>query len=180
MIRIAGGVRRAFEFPGNLAAARAYFGDFERVAGLLPHIQLVRAHGPGQYRVLYRTTEMGLYDVRIYCDLQARLEDHPPALRVTPITAGPPVKPRVTLTSLTALGRYQSLSTFHAAGAHTRVEYRLDLHATLPKPLGLSLISDRHLEQIAHHIVAGRIHEIADGFIRRALNDYRKQSHRRR
>lgn len=179
MIEIAGGVQRAFTFPADLAATRAYFSDFRRVAGLLPHIRLVRAHGADEFRVLYRTLELGLYDVRIYCDLRAQFDPRHSVLRVTAASGYPPVKARVTLTSLTAHGRYQSTSTFLAAGGETQVIYRLTLNARLPKPLGLQLISDRALERIAHSIVMRRIHEIADGFVERSLADFEKKRRRR-
>jgi hypothetical protein len=180
MIEIAGAVQRAFTFPADLSTTCAYFGDFRRVISLLPHIRLVRAHSADHYRVLYHTVELGLYDVRIYCDLHARLDPRRSVLRVTPAESHSPVKARVTLTSLTASGRYQSTSEFQAAGRETQVNYRLTLNARLPKPLGLQLISDRAIERIAHSIVMWRIHEIADGFIERSIVDFEKRPRRRR
>lgn len=179
MIAIRGAVHRSFTFPADLPAAHAYFGDFRRILNLLPHIRLVKTHGPGQFRVLYRTVEVGVYDVRIYCDLHARLDRARSVLRVAPLTGIPPVKPRVTLTSLTAQGVYQSTSSFLDGGSSTQVEYHLELNAHLPKPIGLNLISDRVLERIAHSIVMWRIHEIADGFVERSIDDFRKTRRRR-
>ncbi|MBP7691648.1 MAG: hypothetical protein KA764_07010 [Anaerolineales bacterium] len=179
MLDIAGAVQRSFTFPAPRPAARAYFEDFRHVLSLLPHIRLVRAHGAGQFRVLYHTVELGIYEIRLYCDLQARFDPQRHSLIVTPLRGIPPVKPRVTLTSLTAQGEYRSTSVFHSAGDATQVDYHLRLNARLPKPLGLNLLADQTVERMAHRIVMGRIHEIADGFIERSLADYRKQ-HRRR
>ncbi len=179
MIAIQGAVHRSFTFPADLPAAHAYFSDFRRLLNLLPHIRLVKTHGPDQFRVLYHTVEIGVYDVRLYCDLQARLDRARSVLRVGPLSGIAPVKPRVTLTSLTAQGVYQSTSSFLDGGASTQVEYHLELHARLPKPIGLNLMSDRALERIAHSIVMWRIHEIADGFIERSIDDFKKTRRRR-
>lgn len=172
MIAIAGHVQRSFTFPARLAATQAYFGDFRRIVGLLPHIQLVKPLGPNQFRVRYRTLELGVYDVQLFCDLEVRLDPTRAELRVTALPALPPIQPRATLRSLTAPARYQSVSALNAAGAVTQVDYRLELAGHLPKPLGLNLIPDKALEGIAHSIVAHRIHEIADGFIANAIADY--------
>lgn len=180
MISLQGAVHRSFTFPAALPAACAYFGDFRRVLTHLPHIRLVKTHAPDQFRVLYRTVELGLYDVRIYCDLAVDFDRERGILRVTPADGPAPVKPRVTLTSLTAQGAYQSTSTFQAAGDATQVDYRLELRARLPKPFGLNLISNRTVERITHSIVMWRIEEIADGFIDRSIADYRQRPRRRK
>ena len=179
MIEIHGAVQRSFTFPAGLPEARAYFADFRHIVSLLPHIRLIRAHSADCFRVLYHTLELGVYDVRLYCDLQARFDAPKATLRVWPCTAAAPVKPRATLTSLTAQGEYRSTSTVRSAGAVTQVDYRLQLRAVLPKPVGLHLLSDRAVERAAHSIVMWRIREIADGFIARTLADY-KTKHRRR
>jgi hypothetical protein len=180
MIRIAGSVRRSFLFPADLPAACAYFGDFNRIAGYLPHIGLVKAYAPTHFRMLYHTTELGVYRVRIYCDLEARFDEKKHILYVAPLNGRPPVKSRVTINSLTAQGMYMSESAFRAAGGHTRVDYHLVLKARLPKPLGLKLIPDGILERIAHNITMWRIHEIADGFVERSINEFERGKRRGR
>lgn len=180
MISLQGAVHRSFTFPAPLPAACAYFGDFRGVITHLPHIRLVRAYAPDRFRVLYRAVELGVYDVRIYCDLAVAFDQARNVLRVTTADGLTPVKPRATLTSLTAQGAYQSTSRFQAAGDATQVDYRLELRARLPKPFGLGLISDRTVERIAHSIVMRRIEEIADGFIDRSIAAYRQRTRRRR
>ncbi len=137
MIRIAGSVHRSFLFPADLPTACAYFGDFNHIARYLPHIGLVKAYAPNHFRMLYHTTELGVYRVRIYCDLEARFDEKKHVLRVAPLDGHPPVKSRVTINSLTSQGTYTSESVFRAGGGRTRVDYHLVLKARLPKPLGL-------------------------------------------
>lgn len=174
MIQLAGSAHRSFRFPADVATTRAYFGNFERLLRWLPHITLVKRYGPGQFRAVYHTTELGLYRVRIYCDFEAALDARRSLLRVRPSAARAPIKARATLNSLTAPGVYASTSHFLADGAQTRVDYRLRLRATLPTPLGLSLIPAQVLEQIAHNITQWRIREIADGFVERSLHDFER------
>ncbi len=180
MIHIRGNVHRALTFPAELATTRAYFGNFRHVITLLPHIRLVKAYGANRFRVMYHTVELGVYAVRIYCDLRAGFVDGRPLLRVSPIEDFSPILPRVTMTSLTAQGRYQSDSIFHAQGDETRVDYSIRLAATLPKPLGLERMPDRVVERIARNIVTWRMHEIADGFVERAIHDYERHGRRRK
>lgn len=172
MIHLTGVAQRSFLFPANVSAVSAYFGHFENIVGLLPHITLVKRYAAHQFRVLYHTTELGLYRVRIYCDLEAQLDPLHRLLRVLPIAARPAVKARATLNSLTAQGRYTSTTQFLAEGTHTRVEYRLRLRASLPTPLGLTLVPDSVLNQIARNITQWRIREIADGLVEGSIKDF--------
>ena len=180
MIHLTGSAHRSFLFPADVSATSTYFGNLERVLGLLPHITLVKRYGADQFRALYHTTELGLYRVRIYCDLEAHLDSDQALLHVLPLTAHPAVKARATLNSLTAPGVYTSTSHFLAEGTHTRVEYRLRLRATLPTPLGLNLVPQSVLEQITRNITQWRIREIADGLVERSIKDFARRSKKRR
>lgn len=180
MIHLTGAAHRSFLFPADVSTTSAYFGDIERVLGMLPHITLVKRYGANQFRALYHTAELGLYRVRIYCDLEAHLDPHQALLRVQPLSTHAPVKARATLNSLTAQGAYTSTSHFLAEGTHTRVDYRLRLRATLPTPLGLSLVPEGVLEQIARNITQWRIREIADGLVERSIKDFARRSKKRR
>lgn len=172
MIRLHGAARRAFHFPAEAAVARAHYEDFRRVLTWLPHLKLVKVYDAARFRVLYHSTELGVYDVRIYCDLYAAFDAEGRVLRVRPYGDPAPVRSRVTATSLTAQGRYESDSRLLPTGAGTRIDYQLRLSAALPKPLGLQLMPDAVVEQIAHRIVNWRIREIADGFVARSLAVY--------
>ena len=174
MIKIAGTTRQTFSFPADLATAANFYRDFGRILHYLPHIQLVKAYGPDQFRVMYHTLELSLYRVRIYCDLQVRYDEACQTLHVAPLPDKPPVKSEATVQSLTARGYFTSQSVFRPRGEHSLVDYQLSLEARLPKPLGLMLIPDRVIEQIASNITEWRIHEIAGGFIKRSVLDYRE------
>lgn len=174
MIRIACSVRRSFIFPADLPTACAYFGDVARAIGRLPHIRLVNTYAPNHFRLLYHASELGIYRIRLYCDVQAQFDAKRRILRVTPLNGHLPVKARVTLNSLTAQGTYASETVFQAAGDHTRVDYHLSLRATVPKMLGLKLVPDSVLERIAHTTAMWRIHEIADGLIERSIREFER------
>ncbi len=169
MIRLAGSTRRSFIFPADLPTTWAFYGDLARLTDYLPHIHLVKTFGPQQFRLMYHTIELGVYRVRIYCDMQARLETKTHTLRVVPLDEHPPIAASATVNSLTAQGLYTSRSVFRAEGRQTRVDYSLELKATLPKPLGLNFMPDGVLERIARNITRWRIQEIADGFVNRSI-----------
>lgn len=174
MLRIAGAVDRSFVFPAELEVACKYYSQLNRVFTWLPHISPVKAYSAEDYRMLYHTTELGVYQVRIYCDLRAKFDDKKRMLNVQPLTQYQPVKEHASLTSLTAQGRYTSTSTFQAEGKQTRINYHLELGAVLPKPRGLGLVPDAVIEKVALEITHWRIYEIADGFIERSIREYRR------
>ncbi len=85
MIRITGTTRQTFSFPADVATASRFYRDFSRILHYLPHIQLVKAYGPDQFRVMYHTLELSVYRVRIYCDLQVSYDEASQTLHVTPL-----------------------------------------------------------------------------------------------
>ena len=171
MIRVAGSVHRSFVFPAELPLTYAYYADIGRVLSYLPHICLVRTYGPDQLRLLYHSTELGLYRIRIFADVQTLLEDGH-VLRVRSLDGQPPVEPEAGAQSATAQGYFRSRSTFHSAGNRTRVEYKLQLRADLPTPLGLRIMPGLVVRSIARSITNMRIHEIVDGFIDRSIDAF--------
>ncbi len=175
MITIAGSAHRQFSFPADLRSATQYYRDFDTILTYLPHIHLITRYDSNQFRALYETIELGIYHVRIYCDLQVHFDEGMQTLHVTPLYGPPPVKQSVTVKSLVAQGYFNSQSIFHTPGDRTRIDYRLQLKARLPKPLGLSLIPDAVMNQIATSITEWRIHEIAEGFIERSITEYRRR-----
>jgi hypothetical protein len=174
VITLTGSVHRSFTFPANVPTTCAYYGDYQRLFRYLPHIHLVKVYAPNQFRLLYDTTELGMYRVQICCDLHAAFDQKTHALSLTPLTGVAPVRSSVTVTSLTAQGQYASVSTFRAAGDHTICDYRLELKATLPRPFGLSLMPNSMVNQIASNVTQWRIREIADGFIERSIEEFRR------
>ncbi len=172
MIKIVGSVHRSFTFPADLATTCAYYSDFNRILSCLPHVQIVDRYGPNQFRMVYHTTELGLYSVRLYCDLQAQIDRKRHVLHMIPLPGIPPAKLWAAMNTLVAQGYYASESVFCDEGDHTRIDYTLKLGATLPKPFGLNLVPDAILDHIATNITDWRIHEIAEGFIARTIDDF--------
>ena len=176
MIKLAGTTHQTFRFPADVATASNFYREFGRILYYLPHIYLVKAYGPDQYRVMYHTMELSVYRVRIYCDLQVKYDETTQTLHVAPLPDKPPVRSVATVHSLTAQGYFTSRSIFRPRGDHSLVDYQLSLEARLPKPFGLMLMPDKVIEQIAGNITDWRIHEIAGGFIKRSVQEYREQA----
>jgi hypothetical protein len=173
MITIAGTTHQTFSFPANVVAASGFYRDFSHILRYLPHIHLIKAFGPDQFRVMYHTMELSVYRVRIVCDLQVKYDEASQTLHVAPLFGKLPVKSEATVQSLTAQGYFTSQSIFRSRGDHSIVDYWLSLEARLPKPFGLMLMPDKVIEQIASNITDWRIHEIAGGFIKRSVQEYR-------
>jgi hypothetical protein len=174
MIKIAGSVDRSFLFPTNLAMAYAYYSDASRLMNYLPHIYLVREFSGSRFRMLYNTTELGLYHIRIFWDVETVLQEGH-VIRIQPLQGVQPVKPEADVYSCTAQGCFSSQSFFYAGGNgedETRIDYRLQLQAQLPAPLAARLMPGPVLNQIANSIMHGRIREIADGFIERSIDAF--------
>ena len=171
MIRVSGSARRSFVFRGERPLAYAYYSDVGRLLSYLPHICLVRAYGPDRFRLLYRATELGLYQVRLFADVQATLEEGW-VVRVHPLEGIPPVKALAGVHSTSTQGYFSSQSVFHDEGGRTRVEYSLRLWGDLPSPQGLRLMPGMMVTRIANRITKMRMHEIADGFVERTLDAF--------
>jgi hypothetical protein len=171
VIKVVGSARRSFVFPAELPVAYAYYGDVGRILNYLPHICLVRAYKPDRFRMLYNTTELGTYHVRIYADVQTTLEKGW-VIRIHPLDGMAPVQARAGLNSSTAQGYFYSKSAFFDDGQQTRVEYSLQLRAELPTPLGLRFMPGVMVDGIARSITHMRIREITDGFIERSTSAF--------
>jgi hypothetical protein len=168
MIKVAGSTRRSFPFPASLPITYAYYGDVGRLLSYLPHICLVRAYGPDRFRLLYSSTEMGAYHVRIFADVQTRLDEEW-VLRVHPLDGIQPVKAHAGIHTTTAHGFFSSESFFEDRGGQTRIEYGLQLQARLPSPLGLRFMPRIVMDRIAQSITNLRIREIVQGFIEHSI-----------
>jgi hypothetical protein len=173
MIKISGSTHQTFTFPANLKTSFDYFADLQHTFSILPHISILDQYNESSFRMLYHTTELGIYKVRIICDLKAESDHQNWVLRVDPCPSKKPVFSEAGLYSLTAPGAYTSVSHFREQGDLTQVEYKLRLNASLPVPLGVRFMPDSVLSNIASNITQWRIHEIANGFIERSLRAYR-------
>lgn len=174
MIDVAGVAHRSYLFPADRATALAYYGDFRNVVSNLTLISLVKSYGNDCYRLVYRSTELGVYRVRIYCDVQVTRDTAGFVLHVDPWRGPPPVEPQAGVSMAQAQGMYRSESVFHAEGNGTRIEYRLSLQAALPVPLGLRLVPAALRDSTAHAVTAHRIHEIVDRFIVQSIGAFER------
>lgn len=172
MIKVAGSIRRSFTFPAELPVAFAYYGDLGRLLPYLPHIFLVRTYRYDRFRLLYSTVELGIYHVRIFCDLKAELDEQERVLRVKPLEVVSPVRADAGARSTTAQGAYASESVFRPVDGMTVIDYSLQLQASLPTPHGLRFMPGYLVNRIAHNITRWRIREIADGFIERSIDAF--------
>lgn len=173
MISIAVSAQRLFTFPADLATTTSYFRDFGHTLGYLPHLRLVKTYARDQYRILYSTTEAGIYRVAFYCDIQAQFDEARQTLRVTPLAGIPPVPPEATLNSLTGQGYYRSQSVFQPAGPHTRIKYEVEIKARVAKRLEWKLIPDSVVTRAVEDVVQRRLQEIADAFMVRSIDGLR-------
>jgi hypothetical protein len=171
MIQIVGSARRSFVFPGELPLAYAYYADVGRLLSYLPHICLVRAYGSDRFRLLYHSTELGLYQIRLFADVQTKLTEGW-VVQVRPLEGIPSVKAKVGIHSASAQGYFTSQSVFHDEGKQTRIEYSLQLWGNLPTPQGLHFMPGMVVSRIAKRITKMRIHEIADGFVERSRDAF--------
>ncbi len=172
-IRLDGRTRRTFLFPAPVEETFRYYARAEHIFSFLPHITFLDALDDGVYRLLYHSTELNIYRVRLYCDLRAALDAEGYTLRFSPLEGSLPAAPKAGLDWLEASGFYTSTSIFrpHHDG-QTAVEYTLHLWADLPRPWGLRMLPQGTMNRIANAIAKFRIQEIADGFIQRTIEDY--------
>ena len=172
MIKIAGSVQRFFIFPADLRTAFVYYTDMQNTFSHLRHISQVKAYGADGYRMLFSTTELGIYHVRLYCDLKAEIDAENWILRVKPLEGVEPAATEAGLNSLTAPGYFVSQSLFYDEGEQTRIDYTLNLSGTLPVPLGLSFMPDGIVNAIAKNITQWRFRETVDHFIDQSVRQF--------
>jgi hypothetical protein len=172
MIKIAGSAKRCFVFPADLQAAYEFYSDFRRTFSFLDHITILHHYGEGEYRMLYSATELGIYRVRVLCDLQAERDYRQGVLRIRPLERIASTRSKVGMYSLSGHGYFNSESLFKPNGNQTNIEYKLRLRARLPIPMGLRFMPRTVINEIARNITQWRINEIAEGFIDRSLRAY--------
>jgi hypothetical protein len=174
MIKIAGSVQRSFFFPADRRTAFEYYADMNNTISHLPHISLVGRHENDGLRMLYSTTELGIYRVRVYCDLRAEFDRRAWILRMQPVEAMQSVGWKAGMHSLSAPGHFTSQSIFHEDGAQTRIDYTLDLSATLPVPLELRFVPELVINALAHNITQRRFREIVEEFIKQSVGAFNR------
>ncbi|RMF51039.1 MAG: SRPBCC family protein [Anaerolineae bacterium] len=175
-IRLDGRTQRSFLFPAPLEDAFRYYTNITHILQFLPHITLLEELGNQRYRVLYHSTELNVYRVRLYCDLEAEISTENYTLVFRALEESSPVQAKAGLDWLVAPGWYSSTSVFSPReDGQTAVEYSLRLWADLPRPWGLGMLPNGTMNRIANAIAQYRIREVADGFIKRTTTDYLRQ-----
>lgn len=172
MIRLAGSVKRSFLFPGDLTSALHHYADMGRLFQYLPHISLIETYSKSQFRVLYSSVELGIYQIQLYCDLEVSQDTENALINVSMLPGKKPMKTKAGMHSIRGMAEYSSTSRFQPEGDCTRIYYHLNLEGKLPKPMALNLVPDSITDHIAESIAKRRIHEIADGFITGSLKEY--------
>jgi hypothetical protein len=141
----------------------------------LPHITLIKTYSRTQFRVLYGSTELSIYQIQLYCDLEVRFDSENALIEVGILHGKKQITPKAGMHSSRGTAKFISTSEFKSEGDHTRIYYHLTLSGGLPKPKAFSLVPDSITDHIAENIAKRRIFEIADGFIVGSLKDYEKK-----
>lgn len=175
MIKISGSTHRKFDFPADPMTAFDFYSNLDRTLSYLPHISVLERFTETEFRMIYHTSELGIYRVRVFCDMRAEFNRQDRILAICPLEGISPISSKAGMYSLTGQGFYHSESIFHEQGDFTKIEYRLNIHATLPTPLGLRFMPTKLIDGIAKGITQWRIEEIADGFIERSLQAFKTQ-----
>ena len=172
MVNISGSVQRSFLFPADIDTALNYYSNLHRTFSFIDHISIMHHHGDEEYRMVYHATELGIYRVRIFCDIRAEVDCHQSELRVHSLDHYPPMSSKAGIYSLSSQGSYNSRSIFKANGDQTEIKYDLQLNASLPIPIGLRFMPEQVIGQIANNITQWRITQIAENFIDRSLRAF--------
>jgi len=172
MIPMAGSAERSFVFPADLPAAFAFLGDVKRSFAFLPYISIADCYSDSQYRLHYRALEAGFYWVDIFCDVQVTREEDPCSLTIRTLPGKSPVDSVARWNAMICQGTYESQSLFHRDGQNTRVDFSIQLAASLPVPVTLRLVPPALVSKSTHNIHQQRIEEVSRGFIERSIRAY--------
>ena len=174
MIRLVGTAKRSFQFPSDIQTAMQFYADMGGLFKYLPHITLIKTYSKSKFRVLYSSTELSIYRIQLYCDLQVTRDEENAFIEVGMLEGKKPIKPKAGMHSSRAMAKFKSTSEFKSEGERTRIYYHLNLEGELPKPRAFNLVPDSITDHIAESIAKRRIFEIADGFITGSLHEFSK------
>ncbi len=174
MIQITGSIQRTFIFPAPAAETLTFFSELVRVAQFMPHISLVHTYAPDQIRVLYESVELGSYTIRIYTDLEGKIDGKAQTISVYPvkIPTATPIETTCTMRETVGYGLFAIDAQLFELDEQTRIEATLRLEARLEQPRGMNLMPKRVINRIAKGITDHRMREMADGFIKTSLAAY--------
>jgi hypothetical protein len=173
MLKVAGSAGLSFVFPARRPLAFAFYSDMERLVSYLPHIDLLYEERDYEYRMRYQSTELGSYHLSIFCDVRMELPPGNRVIRLVSLENLPPIETKLTVNSTTGRGFFSSEAYFHDEGPdQTRIEYKLNLGANLPRPLGMRFMPGRVVDSVANGITNRRLREIIEGFLEGSVADF--------
>lgn len=166
MLKINGSARLSFTFPADRQTTFLYFSDMARLTSHLRYIEIEASFPDNRYRLRYDSSELNAYDIHVVCDVELDATDRYNTIHVRPVEVAAPMEAKATLSATFGQGFYSSEAHFFdVEGDQTRIEYKLSLHADLPRPSSMRLMPGRVVDKIAQGITNKRIREIAEGFI---------------
>ena len=77
MIHLSGTAKRSFLFPSRIHESMEHYSKMEGLFKYLPHITLTQVYSPTQFRVLFSSTELSIYKIQLYCDLEVIINFSP-------------------------------------------------------------------------------------------------------
>lgn len=172
VIKIAGSAHRSFVFPAKLEDAFNYYGDIRQSFRFLPHISVAHNYAAGQYRLLYSALESGVYKVNIFCDVVAVIDENQHIIKIDPLKGNTPEKSKAGLYSMTGQGFFNSEILFNEDRDQTRIEFSIDLKASLPVPLTLRWIPNALIDGISQIKVHWHMDEIIERFIEQSTRAF--------
>jgi carbon monoxide dehydrogenase subunit G len=173
MIKIAGRASDSFVFPADQSTAYQYLSNIPRLFGLMPHISLVTTTSPTEMRARYTSIELKSYQFDVYCDMQVLLDPDEIMLKIEPVDRLPAIPTEAKMSSATARGYFGCEVTFFEMEIdETLVEYRLQMDAQVPRPMGLRVMPGRVIGRIAKSITNGRMEAISQSFATNVVADF--------
>jgi hypothetical protein len=171
-IQIDGQARRGFIIPARRDAAFTYCCDFEKIFGLVPHLTIVRAYNDRCFRVRYQSTELGVYRIRIYADLQIILDEINWVLRLEPASGIDPVHPQAGWAAAEGHGWFTGQTRFYENEGDTKVVYNFRIQAQVPTPFSACILPPSMCRKIANSIASRRVKDITQSIVNNTLEDW--------
>lgn len=175
-IRIDGSVQRSFLFPAELETAINFYQNYPKIFRYLTHIHIDKIFSESQFRLKYETVELGLYRVKIFCQIQAEVIPDENRLEIQTINFAEKTPPANGIYSATSGGEFSSISQFERYRHQTIVHYQISLRADLPTPYGLKLIPEATRNRLSAGITRYRMQEIAGTFIKQSIEGFLRTS----
>ncbi len=172
MIKLNGAAQREFQVAAEARSTMQFFGALSQMIHYLPHIELIEEYSPSEVRVRYSSLELGAYAINIITDLECLVDMECKKIVLRPLKGKEPVKGQASLNSTIGYGYFTSAAYLEESEEGTRIDFRLQMAANLPRPRGMRMMPGRVVNRIASSISQGRVNEIIDGFMANALDSF--------